>query len=76
MASDSENVVPTQHPDNMEDQISDLVRVADLAMHVWLSEQEEEITDDGSVLQIILKDIQQRAKKLRECYRDPGDDFS
>ena len=72
MASDSENVVPTQHPDS---QISDLVRVADLAMHVWLSEQEEEITEDGSVLQIILKDIQQRAKKLRECYREPDDDF-
>ena len=47
----------------MEEQISDLVRVADLAMHVWLSEQEqeEEITDDGTVLQIILEDIQHRA---------------
>jgi hypothetical protein len=37
---------------------------------------EEEITDDGNVLQIILADIQQRAKKLRACYRDPGDDFA
>jgi hypothetical protein len=35
-------------------------------MHVWLSEKEEEITDDGSVLQIIIK------KKLRECYNDVG----
>jgi hypothetical protein len=43
---------------------------------VWLSEQEEQITDDGSELQLFLADIQQRAKKLRACYRDPGDDFA
>jgi hypothetical protein len=73
MDSDSENVVPTRRGDSTGDQISDLVRVADLAMHVWLSEQEEEITDDGSVLQIILNDIQQRAKKLRASYHDPDD---
>ena len=59
----TENVGQTQCRDNLEKQISDLVRVADLAMHVWLSEQEqeEEITDDGTVLQIILEDIQHRA---------------
>jgi hypothetical protein len=74
MDSDSENVVPPRRRDSVDEQISDLVRVADLAMHVWLSEQEEEITDDGSVLQIILEDIQQRAKKLRARHRDPGDD--
>ena len=39
--------------DNMGDgshDISHLVRVADLAMHVWLSEQGEEITDEGSTV--------------------------
>jgi hypothetical protein len=76
MNLDTENVVPTRRSGDMEEQISDLVRVADLAMHVWLSELEEEITDDGSVLQIVLEDIQQRARKLRECYRDPGDDVA
>ena len=45
-------------------------------MHVRLSEQEAEITDDGSALQIIVSDIQQRAKKLRASYRDPGDGFA
>jgi hypothetical protein len=76
MDSDTENVVPPRRRDSVDDQISDLVRIADLAMHVWLSEQEEEITDEGSVLQIILEDIQQRAKKLRARYRDPNDDIA
>ena len=64
--SDTENVVQTtenagqtQCRDNMEEQISHLVRVADLAMHVWLSEDE-----DSTVLQIILEDIQQRAGRV------------
>jgi hypothetical protein len=62
VAQTTENVEQTPSRDNMEEQISDLVRIADLAMHVLLSEREEEITDqDSTVLQIILEDIQQRA---------------
>ena len=69
----TENVGQTQCRDNMEEQISHLVRVADLAMHVWLSEQGEEITDENStVLQIILEDIQQRAGQVDSGYRLTG----
>jgi hypothetical protein len=45
MDSDTENVVPPRRRDSVDDQISDLVRIADLAMHVWLSEQERVATE-------------------------------
>jgi hypothetical protein len=65
----------------MDGEIHDLVRMIDLALNVYLSEfginaPEEignipsQITDDGHVLPVLLEDIRDRAKELRQRYRD------
>ena len=65
----------------MEEEVHDLVRMIDLALDVYHSEfgvnaPEEirnipsRITDSGHVLPVLLKDIQGRAKELRQRYWD------
>lgn len=57
----------------MEGEVFDVVRLADLLMKTWLDELERPITDSGSCMQILLEDLQRRAVKLRARYRPDGD---
>jgi uncharacterized membrane protein YccC len=53
----------------MEPEIHDLCRMVDLTLHTFLDELKKPIADDGSsCLQVLLEDLQQRARRLRSRY--------
>lgn len=56
----------------LEEHICDLVRIADLAQFVFNEEvmSGNRISDDGSTLALVLDDLVERVKGLRQIYYD------
>jgi hypothetical protein len=63
-------VAVTTKPDiaDLETEILDLVRNADLALHVCIDEKERPISEDGDTLQLVLEDLVIRAKALKKTF--------